>query len=196
VAGQLAIATNRHATRLKAWGRPPTSTGTAAGLGGGDRHHGGAGDRRDGFGGGAARAARPRPDHSAGVYAGRRRAGVAVLASRACTRKPRLASELVPCPLSGLSQLGAPRARPARSGLRCPIYNCVYKGLSLTDRIQSGGANADRNRFAISYCPLPTVRKAHFDDGETDVAMFHGGPPLTFNYVLIGATASVSAGPP
>ena len=22
-----------------------------------------------------------------------------------------------------------------RGGLRCPIYNCVYKGLSLTDRI-------------------------------------------------------------
>jgi hypothetical protein len=24
---------------------------------------------------------------------------------------------------------------PPRSGLRCPIYNCVDKGLSLTDRI-------------------------------------------------------------
>jgi hypothetical protein len=23
----------------------------------------------------------------------------------------------------------------SRGGLRCPIYNCVYKGLSLTDRI-------------------------------------------------------------
>jgi len=27
------------------------------------------------------------------------------------------------------------RATRPRSGLRCPIYNCVYKGLSLTDRI-------------------------------------------------------------
>jgi hypothetical protein len=26
-------------------------------------------------------------------------------------------------------------ASEARSGLRCPIYNCVYEGLSLTDRI-------------------------------------------------------------
>jgi hypothetical protein len=61
--------------------------------------------------------------------------------------------------------------------------------LSLTDRIQSGGANADRNRFALSYGPFPTARKAHFDHRETDAAMFHGGPPLTFNYAL-----SVSSG--
>jgi hypothetical protein len=47
-----------------------------------------------------------------------------------------------PGPAVGLSQtadvggIGAPRASdPPRSGLRCPIYNCVYKGLSLTDRI-------------------------------------------------------------
>jgi hypothetical protein len=80
-------------------------------------------------------------------------------------------------------------------GLGCPIYNRVYKGLSLTDRIQSGGANADRNRFALSYGPFPTARKAHFDDRETDAAMFHGGPPLTFNCALIEATAFASAGP-
>ena len=53
--------------------------GAAAGLGGGDRHHGGAGDRRGDFGARAARAARPRPDRGAGVHAGRRRAGDAVL---------------------------------------------------------------------------------------------------------------------
>jgi hypothetical protein len=29
----------------------------------------------------------------------------------------------------------ARRATRPRSGLRCPIYNSVYKGLSLTDRI-------------------------------------------------------------
>jgi hypothetical protein len=86
------------------------------------------------------------------------------------------------------------RERPA-CGLRCPIYNCVYKGLSLTDRIQSRGADAHRNRFALSYGPFPTVRKAHFDDREIDAAMFHGGPPLTFNYALIEATAFASAGP-
>jgi hypothetical protein len=84
---------------------------------------------------------------------------------------------------------------PPRSRLRCPIYNCVYKGLSLTDRIWSGGANADRNRFALSYGPFPTAQKAHFDDRETDAAMFHGGPPLTFKYALIEATAFASAGP-
>ena len=55
------------------------SAGAAAGLGGGDRHHGGAGDRRGRFGGGAARAARHRPDRSAGLHAGRRRAGDAVM---------------------------------------------------------------------------------------------------------------------
>ena len=79
-----------------------------------------------------------------------------------------------------------------RGGLRCPIYNCVYKGLSLTDRIQSGGANADRNRLALSYGPLPTVRKAHFDDRETDAAMFHGGPPLTFNCALTKLLRSIA----
>ena len=52
----------------------------AAGFGGRDRHHGGAGDRRGRLGGGAARAARPRPDRGAGVHARRRRAGDAVLA--------------------------------------------------------------------------------------------------------------------
>ena len=55
--------------------------GAAAGLGGGDRHHGGAGDRRGGLRGGAARAARHRPDRGAGVHAGRRRAGDAVVSS-------------------------------------------------------------------------------------------------------------------
>jgi hypothetical protein len=69
-------------------------------------------------------------------------------------------------------------ARP-RSGLRCPIYNCVDKGLSLMDRIQPGGTNADRNGFTLSYGPFPTARKAHFDNREADVAMFHGRPPLT-----------------
>jgi hypothetical protein len=82
---------------------------------------------------------------------------------------------------------------PPGSGLRCPIYNCVYKGFGLTDRIQSGGANADRNRFGLSYGPFPTAWKAHFDDGETDAAMFHGGPPLTFSYAP-EATAFASAG--
>ena len=53
--------------------------GAAAGVGGGDRHHGGAGDRRGGFGGRAARAARPRPDRGADLHACRRRAGDAVL---------------------------------------------------------------------------------------------------------------------
>jgi hypothetical protein len=77
----------------------------------------------------------------------------------------------------------------SRGGLRCPIYNCVYKGLSLTDRIESGGANADRNRFALSYGPFPTAREAHFDHRETDAAMFHGGPPLTFNYALSVSSA-------
>jgi hypothetical protein len=80
----------------------------------------------------------------------------------------------------------------SRGGLRCPIYNCVYKGLSLTDRIESGGANADGNRFALSYGPFPTARKAHFGDRETDAAMFHGGPPLTFNYAL-SVTSAVEA---
>jgi hypothetical protein len=74
-----------------------------------------------------------------------------------------------------------------------PAAVYAAKSISLTDRIRSGGANADRNRFAISHRPPPTVRKAHFDHGETDIAMFHGGPPLTFNYVLIEATAFVSA---
>jgi hypothetical protein len=46
---------------------------------------------------------------------------------------------------------------PPRSGLRCPIYNGVYKGLSLADRIKSGGTNADRDRFALSYGPFPTA---------------------------------------
>jgi hypothetical protein len=64
--------------------------------------------------------------------------------------------------------------------------------LSLTDRIQSGGANADRNRLALSYDPLPTVRKAHFDDRETDAAMFHGGPPLTFNCALTKLLRSIA----
>ena len=54
-------------------------TGPAAGLGGGDRHHGGAGDRRGGLRDGAARAARPGPDRSTGLHAGRRRAGGAVV---------------------------------------------------------------------------------------------------------------------
>src|SRR5689334_11564920 len=47
-----------------------------------------------------------------------------------------------------------------------PIYYRFYKGLSLTDRIPSRGANAHRNRFALSYSPFPTVRKVHFDDRE------------------------------
>src|SRR5882757_949018 len=79
--------------------------------------------------------------------------------------------------------------------LRCPIYDCVYKGLSPTDRVWSGGANADRNRFALSYGPFPTARKARFDDRETDAAMFHGGPPLTFSCASIEATAFARAGP-
>jgi hypothetical protein len=62
------------------------------------------------------------------------------------------------------------------------------------DRIQSGGANADRNRFALSYGPFPTARKAHFNDRETDAAMFHGGPPLTVSYALIEANAFTSVG--
>jgi len=52
--------------------------------------------------------------------------------------------------MSGLSQIAEFERRPARGrnqksnfaratdppgDLRCPIYNCVYKGLSLTDRI-------------------------------------------------------------
>jgi hypothetical protein len=80
------------------------------------------------------------------------------------------------------------------SGLRCPIYNCVYEGLGLTDCFYSGRANADRNRFALTYGPFPTTRETHFDDREFDGAMFHGRPPLTFKYVLIDATAFVSAG--
>jgi hypothetical protein len=39
---------------------------------------------------------------------------------------------------SGLGQeieLCAHERTAPGSGLRCPIYNCVYKGLSLTDRI-------------------------------------------------------------
>jgi hypothetical protein len=87
------------------------------------------------------------------------------------------------------------RERPPRSGLRCPIDNSVYEGLSLTDRVQSGGANADRNRFALSHGPFPTARKVHFDDREADAAMFHGGPPLAFNDVLIETTAFANAGP-
>ncbi len=51
----------------------------AAGLGGGDRHHGGAGDRRGRLGAGAARAARPRPGRGLAVHAGRRRAGDAIM---------------------------------------------------------------------------------------------------------------------
>jgi hypothetical protein len=39
------------------------------------------------------------------------------------------------------------------------------------------------------------VRKAHFDDRETDAAMFHGGPPLTFSDALIEVTAFASEGP-
>ena len=53
--------------------------GAVAGFRGGDRHHGGAGDRRRRLGDGAARAARPRPDRRAGVHAGRRRAGDAIV---------------------------------------------------------------------------------------------------------------------
>ncbi len=49
--------------------------GAVAGLGGGDRHHGGAGDRRGGIGAGAARAARHRPDRGAGLHAGGSGAG-------------------------------------------------------------------------------------------------------------------------
>ena len=92
----------------------------------------------------------------------------------------------------GWSAVGA--SDPPRRGLRCPIHNCVYEGLSLTDRIQSGGANTHRNRFALPYGPFPTVRKAHFDDRETDAAMFHGRPPLTFNYALLEVTAFAGAG--
>jgi hypothetical protein len=50
--------------------------------------------------------------------------------------------------------------------------------LSLTDRIQSGGANADRNGFSITYGPFPTTRKTQFDDREADGAMFHGKSPF------------------
>ena len=53
--------------------RPP------AGLGGGDRHHGGARDRRRGVGDRARRAARADADRGAGVHAGRRGAGDKVL---------------------------------------------------------------------------------------------------------------------
>jgi hypothetical protein len=62
--------------------------------------------------------------------------------------------------------------------------------LSLTDRIQSRGANTHRNRLALSYSPFPTVRKAHFDDREIDAAMLHGESPLTFDYALIEAAAA------
>ena len=55
-------------------------TGAAAGFGGGDRDHGGTGDRRGRFRYRAARAARAGPDRSPGVHAGRRRAGDAVVA--------------------------------------------------------------------------------------------------------------------
>jgi drug/metabolite transporter (DMT)-like permease len=48
-------------------------------VGGGDRHHGGAGDRRRRLGNSAARAAWPRPDRRAGVHTGRRSAGDAVI---------------------------------------------------------------------------------------------------------------------
>ena len=50
-----------------------------AGLGGGDRHHGGAGDRRGRLGDRARRAARADADRGAGLYAGRRGAGDKVL---------------------------------------------------------------------------------------------------------------------
>ncbi len=85
--------------------------------------------------------------------------------------------------------------RYARSSLNCPIDNCIYKGLSLANRIQSGGAHADRNCFALSYGPFPTARKVHFDDRESDATMFHGAPPLTFDCVQIEATAFGSSGP-
>ncbi len=53
--------------------------GPAAGLGGRDRHHGGAGDRGRGFRAGAARTARGRPDRGPDLHARRRRAGGAVV---------------------------------------------------------------------------------------------------------------------
>jgi hypothetical protein len=69
-----------------------------------------------------------------------------------------------------LQKGSALRLRP----LSCPIYNRVYECFSLPDRIQSGGANADRNCSALPHGPPPTTRKAHFNDRETDAAMFHG----------------------
>ena len=53
--------------------------GAPAGLGRGDRHHGGACHRRSGIRGRAGRAARADADRGAGLYAGRRRAGDKVL---------------------------------------------------------------------------------------------------------------------
>jgi len=49
---------------------------------------------------------------------------------------PKTSTEAVPVHTSGLGSDGV-TVSPSRpgSGLRCPIYNCIYKGLSLTDRI-------------------------------------------------------------
>ena len=126
----------------------------------------------------------PMNRHSLAQPAGRFRARSGSRERRS-RKAPRMSAYLRQSTLEGVERRA--RERPAR-GLRCPIYNCVYKGLSLTDRIQSRGANAHRNRFALSYSPFPTVRKAHFDDREIDAAMFHGAPPLTFNCALIEAT--------
>ena len=55
--------------------------GAPAGISGGDRHHGGARDRRGGVRDRAGRAARADADRGAGVYAGRRGAGDEVVSS-------------------------------------------------------------------------------------------------------------------
>ncbi len=62
--------------------------GAAAGFGGGDRHHGGAGDRRGRFRNCAARAARAGPDRGAVLYARRRRAGDAVVGQAGRRARP------------------------------------------------------------------------------------------------------------
>jgi hypothetical protein len=59
-----------------------------------------------------------------------------------------------------------------RSG--SPIDHRVDEGSGLTNRIQLGGADADRDRSSFSHGPSPTAREAHFGNRKSDATMFHG----------------------
>jgi len=74
----------------------------------------------------------------------------------------------------------------ARNLLRGPIDDGIDEGLGLPYRIRPRGADADRDRSALSHGPFPPAQEAHFDDRESDATMFHGRTSATLGLHILG----------